>query len=240
MHARRARRARNACYASRDATYRSLSYALLIHLHLLRQTGLAVPNVLHRDVFADLLLADDLLIENRRGASRKLVIPHLLLAHVGGDVVPQQLRLLLCDNAHVDVASRAQIVEDTSLNSFAGQLDRLVPRQIRLPQRLEHTHGRQTTGTHRDVGELVGGAVGVDGEEVTASGVAASDDEVGADVALIAEEVLLEHGHDGDDARLAAGGEGMQLEVGRDEGGGELGVGGGSRAGAPDLGSDIV
>ena len=80
----------------------------------------------------------------------------------------------------------------------------------------------------------------VHGEEVGACGVAAGDDEVGADVALVAEEVLLEHGHAGDDTGFAAGGEGVQFEVGGDEGGGEFGVGGGAGAGAPDLGGDVV
>lgn len=70
--------------------------------------------------------------------------------------------------------------------------------------------------------------------------VAACHDKVGADVALVAEEVLLQHGHDGGHARLAAGGEGVQLEVGGDEGGGELGVGGGSCSGAPNLRRDVV
>lgn len=37
----------------------------------------------------------------------------------------------------------------------------------------------------------------------------AGDDEVGADVSLIAEKVLLEHGHASDDAWLAASGEGV-------------------------------
>ena len=60
-------------------------------------------------------------------------------------------------------------------------------------------------------------------------------DEVGADVPLVPEEVLFEHGHDGDDAGFAAGGEGVELEVGGDEGGGEFGVGGCSGARAPDL-----
>jgi len=59
-------------------------------------------------------------------------------------------------------------------------------------------------------------------------------------VALVAEEVLLEHGHAGDDAGGAAGGEGVQFEVGGDQGGGEFGVGGGAGAGAPDLGGDVV
>lgn len=73
-----------------------------------------------------------------------------------------------------------------------------------------------------------------------AGGVAAGYDEVCADVALVAEEVLLEHGHDGDDTRLAAGGEGVELEVGGDDGGGEFGVCGGTGTCTPDLRRDVV
>jgi hypothetical protein len=73
-----------------------------------------------------------------------------------------------------------------------------------------------------------------------AGGIAAGDYEVCADVALVAEEVLLEEGHDGDHAWFAAGGEGVEFEVGGDDGGGEFGVGGGSCSGAPDLRGDVV
>jgi hypothetical protein len=52
--------------------------------------------------------------------------------------------------------------------------------------------------------------------------------------------VLLQEGHAGDDAGLAAGGEGVQLELGGDEGGGELGVGGCTSTSAPDLRGDVV
>jgi hypothetical protein len=75
---------------------------------------------------------------------------------------------------------------------------------------------------------------------VGAGGIAACDDKVGANVALVAEEVLLEQGHAGDDAGLAASGEGVQLELGGDEGRGELGISGGAGAGAPDLRCDVV
>lgn len=75
---------------------------------------------------------------------------------------------------------------------------------------------------------------------MAACGIATCDDKVGADVTLIAEEVLFEHSHDGDDAWFSAGGEGMQFEVGGDEGGGELGVCCCTGAGAPDLGGDVM
>lgn len=45
----------------------------------------------------------------------------------------------------------------------------------------------------------------VDGEEVAACGVDTGYDQVGANVALVAEQMLLEHGHDGGDTRLASG-----------------------------------
>ena len=82
--------------------------------------------------------------------------------------------------------------------------------------------------------------MGVHGEESGSCRVAAGDDEVRANVALVAEEVLFEHGHGGDDARGAARGEGVQFEVGGDERCGEFGVGGGAGAGAPDSGGEVV
>lgn len=80
----------------------------------------------------------------------------------------------------------------------------------------------------------------VNGEEMCAGRVNACHDEVSADVSLVAEEMLFEHCHAGDDARLAAGGECMELEVGGDEGGGEFSVCGRAGAGAPYLGGDVV
>jgi hypothetical protein len=75
-----------------------------------------------------------------------------------------------------------------------------------------------------------------DGEQVfLALCVDPSEDEGGADLALVPEEVLLEHGHGSDDAGGAPGGEGVQGEVGGDEGGGEFGVGGGTGAAAADV-----
>jgi hypothetical protein len=54
------------------------------------------------------------------------------------------------------------------------------------------------------------------------------------------EEVLLEHGHSGDDTRLAADLESVHLHVGRDHGGREFGVGGSSCTAAADGFSDVV
>lgn len=80
----------------------------------------------------------------------------------------------------------------------------------------------------------------VNSEEVCAGRIAARDDEVCADVSLVAEEVLLEHSHACCDARLAACGEGVKFEVGRDESSGEFGVCSCTGAGTPDLWGDVM
>lgn len=126
------------------------------------------------------------------------------------------------------------------MDRVGRERDRRLFRHLRLPLRFEDGHRGEAAAAHGHVGEFVGAAVGVHGEEAYARGVDAGDDEVRADVALVAEEVLLEHRHDGHDAGFAAGGEGVQFEVGGDEGGGEFGVGGCAGARAPDLGGDVV
>jgi hypothetical protein len=75
---------------------------------------------------------------------------------------------------------------------------------------------------------------------VGAGRVHACDDEIGTDVALVAEEMLLEQRHACHNAGLAAGGESMQFEVRGNDGGRELGIRGGSGAGAPNLRGDVV
>ena len=52
--------------------------------------------------------------------------------------------------------------------------------------------------------------------------------------------MLFQHGHDCDNARLAACGEGVQFEVRGDEGGGEFGICCCSGSSAPDLRGDVV
>lgn len=82
--------------------------------------------------------------------------------------------------------------------------------------------------------------MGVYCEEMCTSGVTAGHNKVGANVSLVSEEVLLQHRHDSGNSGLAASGERMELEVGRDEGGREFGVCCGTGACAPDLRGDVV
>ena len=211
---------------------------LPIHLHLLAL--LPQSHLLDIHVPPDVALADDLLVQDGSGAPLEGVALRLGGPLVGLHVAPVQGGLLLGDDGDVDVGAGAQVVEDAGLDGLAAQLDGLVAREVGLPLGLEDGHGGEGAGAHGDVGQLVGAAVGVHGEEVGAGGVDAGHDQVRADVALVAEEVLLEEGHAGDDARLAARREGVELEVRGDDGGGELGVGGRAGARAPDLRRDVV
>lgn len=80
----------------------------------------------------------------------------------------------------------------------------------------------------------------VDGEELAAGRIHACYYQIRANVALVAEEVLFEHGHDRDDTRFPARRQRVEFEVGGDEGGGEFGVCGCASAGTPDLRRDVV
>ena len=82
--------------------------------------------------------------------------------------------------------------------------------------------------------------MGVHCEETDACGVNAGDDEVRADVALVAEEVLFEQCHDSNDSRGAACAETVELEVRGCEGRSELCVCSCAGASTPDLGGDVV
>lgn len=195
---------------------------------------------MYADKVPNVLLADNLLVEHRRGALGEDVVALLLGPLVGLDVVAAQGGLRGGDDGDVDVASGPEIVEDTGLDGVGAQLDGVLLRQLRPPLGLEDGHGGQGPGAHGHVGELVGRAVGVHGEEVGARRVDAGDDEVRADVALVPEQVLLQHGHAGDDAGLAARREGVQLQLRRDERRRELCVCRRARSRAPDVGRYVV
>lgn len=78
------------------------------------------------------------------------------------------------------------------------------------------------------------------GEEVGSCGVDAGYDEVGTDVAFVFEEVLLQERHAGDDTGFTAGTEGVELQLGGDQTGGELCVGSCTGTGAPDVRTDVM
>jgi hypothetical protein len=209
---------------------------LTIHLHLLRLDR----DLLDANIPSNFILLDNLLVENSRGALGENVALKLRRSLIRLHKAALQRRLILSDDGDIDIRPRSQVVKDTRLDRIAGELNGLILGQLGLPLRLEDGHGGQRAGAHSHVGKLVRGAVGVDGEEVGARRVYARDDEVGADVALVAEEVLLEEGHARHHARLAACREGVEFQLRRDERRGELGVCGGSGSRAPDLGGDVV
>ena len=215
--------------------------SLRIDIHLLRNHLPFTTQILDRDVPPYILLRNDLLIQPRRRALLEPVTPLLLPTLVRLDVVPQQLRrLVLFNHARIHVTPGPQIVENSCLDRLFAQLQRVILGQLRPPHRLEHAHRSQRARSHRHVRKLISRTVRVHSEQVHAGGIHACHDEVRPDVALVPEEVLLEHGHAGHDAGLAAGREGVQLDVRSDQGGCEFGVCGCAGARAPDLGRDVV
>ena len=171
---------------------------LLHHDQTIRITSTSVsistrrPELRHGDISPNLLLGDDLLLQPRRRALGELVVPLLLDPLVRLDVIAHHLRrLALLDHADIDVGAGAEVVEDAGLDGLAADLDGFVFGAVVLPLCLEDGHGRQTAGAHGHVGEFVRGAVGVHSEEPDSGGVDTGDDEVGPDVALVAEEVLF-------------------------------------------------
>lgn len=211
-----------------------------VNIHLLSHCTLAASQLVYRNVLANLLLRNDLLIQHSCGTSLKNIALLLLTTLIRLNVASLQRRLLLRNNRNIHVRSRSQIVEYTSLNSIARQRDSLLLRHTGLPLRLEDRHSGKRTRAHGDIRQLIRASVCVHSEEPNTGRINACYDEVCADVSLVAEEVLLEHGHTGHDSRLAAGGEGVELEFGGDEGGCEFGVCGGTGSGTPDLRGDIM
>lgn len=195
---------------------------------------------MHGHKLCDLIFLDDLLVQDRRGALGELVALELLAPLVRLDVASVQRGLVGRDDRHIDIATRPQVVEDTGLDGLTAQLHRLLLRQVRLPGRLEDAHGSQRARAHGHVGKLVGAAVRVYRKQVGARRVDACDNQVRADVSLVAEQVLLEQGHARHNAGLAASRQGVQLQVGGDQSGGELGIGSSTGACAPDLRRDVV
>ena len=80
----------------------------------------------------------------------------------------------------------------------------------------------------------------MDGKETNSRGIDAGHDYICPNVALVAEQVLLEHSHDCDNTRGPAGGERVKLKAGGDQGCSKLGVGCGPGTGAEDGRRDVV
>ena len=77
-------------------------------------------------------------------------------------------------------------------------------------------------------------------EKVRSRRIAACHHEICANVTLVAEEMLLKHGHDRDNAWFAAGGERVEFEVRGHECSGEFGICGSTGASTPDLRGDVM
>lgn len=185
---------------------RFVSRRLNVKIHLLSQRCLTPLQLMNRDVLADLLPRNDLLVQNSRSSPLENIALLLLASLIRLDVTSLQCSLLLRDNRNVDVRSGTQIIENTSLDSVRCQVDSLLFRQCWLPLRLEDRHGCERTTSHGDIWKFVSTAVCMDSKQSNTSGVNSSYNEVCANVSLVPEQMLLEHGHACNDSRFAAGG----------------------------------
>ena len=119
---------------------RAIPLPLRINIHLLPSRHILAAQVVHGDVFADLLLPDDLLVQDGCRAPLEDITLLLLAALVRLHEAPLERGLLFGDDRHVYVRARAQIVEDTRLDSIRRQSNGLLLCQVALPLRLEHRH----------------------------------------------------------------------------------------------------
>ena len=108
---------------------------LRINLHAVSSGQVIITRQsLNRDIFLHILFADDPLVQPSGCTALEAVVALLLWAVVGLHVVTEQLSgLILLDNAHVDIATRSQIVEDTSLDRLGTDVDGALAVKVWLP-----------------------------------------------------------------------------------------------------------
>ena len=150
-----------------------------------------------------------------------LLLPHSLIWSL---IVPQVLRLTLLDDAYVNITTRTQIVENTTADRRSHKLNSLAPLHILHPSALKDRHSRQTTRTHRNIGQLIRTTMWSNGEQVRSRCIIPSQHQRCTNISLILEQSLLQHCHCCNDAWLTTGVEFVKLHVGRDELSDEFGV----------------
>jgi hypothetical protein len=140
----------------------------------------------------------------------------------------------------IDIAARTKIVKNTGTDGIANKIDCLLLCQVFTVAILENCHGSQRTTSHRNVWQSIGTAVRVDGVEARPGDIDTAENKSGADVALVAEQIALEHGHGRSNTSFAVGGHAMQFELCADHLGGGLGIGSRSSTTAVDVLGNVV
>jgi len=191
------------------------------------------------DLLVDDQLSDALALPSR-GSSSERVMAFFFDTLVRFDKVAEHFGASCGDDARVDIGPGSKVVEDTCRDGGRDERECILSRHVRFPATLEDGHGCEASRSHRYVGKLVCRTVRVDREQVGAGDVDACEYERGADVPLMLVETLFEHRHGRDHAGLSACRERVQLHVGRDQGGDELGISGGPRAATANVVGDEV
>ena len=128
-------------------------------------------------------------------------------------VVALVLHLLVLDDAHVDVGSRAEIVVDTSLDRPDHKILRLVLSHALPIAILEDSHGGQGSRTHRQEWSSLEVAICGNFNELWALDIVATHDSMQADVASVAEHVARDSSHSHLDAALTMRIESMEFQL---------------------------
>ena len=128
-------------------------------------------------------------------------------------VVALVLHLLVLDDAHVDVGSRAEIVVDTSLDRLDHKFLRLVLSHALSVVIFEDCHGGQGARTHREEWSSLEVAISGNFNELWALDIVATHDSMQADVASIAEHVARDSSHSHLDTALTVRIESMELQL---------------------------
>lgn len=123
------------------------------------------------------------------------------------------LSTVLGDDAQVDIATRAEIVEDTGSDGVGDELFGLFLAHAGLVAVLEYGHGGERARAHSHVRRAVARTVWRYGCQVRSSDVYAAENESRAHVALVAEEVLTQQAIGRHHANLTARVQSVQLQL---------------------------
>ena len=124
-----------------------------INIHLLHNNNVLITRqLLHSNVLTDLLPRNNLLVQHRRRALRKLITPLLPPSLIRFQEVSKQRRLLRRDHTNIHITPAPQVVEYTRFYRLCTEIYSLVSVQLALPFRFECRHGCHGSRTHGHIG----------------------------------------------------------------------------------------
>eukprot|EP00287_Rhodomonas_sp_CCMP768_P032985 CAMPEP_0202835438 /NCGR_PEP_ID=MMETSP1389-20130828/36654_1 /ASSEMBLY_ACC=CAM_ASM_000865 /TAXON_ID=302021 /ORGANISM="Rhodomonas sp., Strain CCMP768" /LENGTH=267 /DNA_ID=CAMNT_0049510943 /DNA_START=106 /DNA_END=909 /DNA_ORIENTATION=+ len=171
-----------------------------------------MPSLLHCFALGDFDLGGDFLEEGGGALGVGERVLRLVLGRRLVDVA-EALHAPELHHRDVNVAARPQIVLDTGRDRRAHQAHRVILLEVILEPCLEHRHRAERSRAHCLERQLIHAPVRVHGEERRTGAVDTTNDEGGANVALIPEQVLRDHRHRSGDSAFPSGVEAVQRQL---------------------------